>query len=158
MDTERAGSGATAARPSTITAAPRFDTKVVVVLGEDLEPWQELNVTAFLMTGIATSDSGLVGETYRDSDGVEYLPMLREPVLVMSADSNLLRKARGKASARADVGIAIYTRELFSSGHDEANRAEVAAVASADLDLVGIALRGPRNVVDRIVKGARFHA
>ncbi|MFM9597272.1 DUF2000 family protein, partial [Streptomyces scabiei] len=34
----------------------------------------------------------------------------------------------------------------------------VAAVPAAALDLVGIALRGPRNVVDRIVKGAVFHA
>ena len=31
-------------------------------------------------------------------------------------------------------------------------------VPAADLDLVGIALRGPRNAVDRIAKGARFHA
>ncbi|MFE6509068.1 DUF2000 family protein [Nocardioides sp. NPDC057767] len=137
--------------------SPRFDTKVVVVLNEDLEPWQELNVTAFLMSGIATSSPGLVGEAYRDGDATEYLPMLRQPVMVMSADSGLLGKARGRAAARDDVALAIYTRELFGTGHDEANRAAVAAVPAADLDLVGIALRGPRNAVDRIVKGARFH-
>ena len=137
--------------------APRFDTKVVVVLNEDLAPWQELNVTAFLMSGIATSAPGLVGEAYRDGDDTEYLPMLRQPVMVMTADSVLLAKARGKAAARDDVSLAVYTRELFGTGHDEANRAAVAAVRAAELDLVGIALRGPRNAVDRIVKGARFH-
>lgn len=139
------------------TAAPRFDTKVVVLLGEGLAAWQELNVTAFLMSGIATSAPELTGKPYVDGDGTEYLPMLREPVLVMSADTSLLAKARGKAAVREDVAISIYTRELFATGHDEANRAEVAAVASADLDLVGIAVRGPRNAIDRIVKGARFH-
>ncbi|MER7557532.1 DUF2000 domain-containing protein [Nocardioides sp. NPDC126508] len=144
----------TSAEPAT---APRFDTKVVVVLDEDLAPWQELNVTAFLMSGIATSAPGLVGEAYRDGDDTEYLPMLRQPVMVMSADSTLLAKARAKASTRDDVALAVYTRELFGTGHDEANRAAVAAVPAADLDLVGIALRGPRNAVDRIVKGARFH-
>lgn len=138
-------------------AAPRFDTKVVVLLGEGLAAWQELNVTAFLMSGIATSAPDLTGEPYVDGDGTEYLPMLREPVLVMSADTGLLAKARGKAVAREDVAISIYTRELFATGHDEANRAQVAAVASHDLDLVGIAVRGPRNAIDRIVKGARFH-
>lgn len=138
-------------------AAPRFDTKVVVLLGEGLAAWQELNVTAFLMSGIATSAPDLTGEPYVDGDGTEYLPMLREPVLVMSADTDLLAKARGKAVAREDVAISIYTRELFATGHDEANRAQVAAVASQNLDLVGIALRGPRNAIDRIVKGARFH-
>lgn len=138
-------------------ARQRFDTKVVVMLGEGLAVWQELNITAFLMSGIATSTLDLTGEPYVDGDGGEYLPMLREPVLVMSADTELLRKARGKAANRDDVALAIYTRELFSTGHDAANRAEVAAVPSADLDLVGIAVRGPRNAVDRIVKGARFH-
>ncbi len=148
----------TAQAPSPDPAAPaRFDTKVVVVLDEGLAAWQELNVTAFLMSGIATSAPGLVGEPYRDADGAEYLPMLREPVLVLSADSELLTRARGKAAPREDVSLAVYTRELFSTGNDDANRAAVAAVASADLDLVGIALRGPRNAVDRIVKGARFH-
>jgi hypothetical protein len=46
---------------------------------------------------------------------------------------------------------------MFATGHDAANRAVVAAVSAADLDLVGIALRGPRNAVDKITKGARMH-
>ena len=75
------GMTATQTIPEEPTVGPRFDTKVVVVLQEDLAAWQELNVTAFLMSGIATSAP----------------------------------------------------------------------------DLVGIALRGPRNAVDRIVKGAGFH-
>lgn len=147
----------TAQAPSDDTTPTRFETKVVVVLAEGLAAWQELNVTAFLMSGIATSAPDLVGEPYRDADGAEYLPMLREPVLVLSASTDLLRKARTKAASREDVALAVYTRELFSTHHDEANRAAVAAVGSADLDLVGIAVRGPRNAVDRVVKGARFH-
>ncbi|MFJ4158422.1 DUF2000 family protein [Microbacterium testaceum] len=140
-----------------VTDAPRFDTKVVVVLAADLAAWQELNVTAFLMSGIATSEDDLVGEPYRDADGTTYLPMLRQPVIVLTADTETLARARAKAAAREDVSLAIYTRELFSTSHDAANRAAVAAVAASDLNLVGIALRGPRNVVDRVAKGATFH-
>ncbi|VXC67431.1 conserved hypothetical protein [Arthrobacter sp. 9V] len=134
----------------------RFDTKVVVVLSDDLLPWQELNVTAFLMSAIATSAPGLTGEPYQDRDGNGYLPMLRQPVLVLTAGQELLAAARERALAR-EIPLALYTRDLFSTGHDDANRAAVAAVAAQDLDLVGIALRGPKNVVDRIVKGARMH-
>lgn len=134
----------------------RFDTKVVVVLRDDLLPWQELNVTAFLTSGIATSESGLVGENYRDGDGNDYLPMLRQPVLVMTADGALLAKVREKALGRG-IPLAVYTQELFSTGHDAANREAVASVAAEDLNLVGIALRGPKNAVDRVVKGARMH-
>lgn len=148
----------TPATPSPRTdAAPRFDTKVVVVLAEGLAAWQELNVTAFLVSGISTSAPGLVGELYRDADGTTYAAMLRQPVLVMTGDTNVLKRARAKAAARDDVTLAIYVRELFTTDHDEANRASVAVVTGDALDLVGIAVRGPRNVVDRIVKGARFH-
>ena len=30
----------------------RFDTKIAIVLRDDLETWQELNVTAFLASGV----------------------------------------------------------------------------------------------------------
>lgn len=147
----------TASLPVPFDAAPRFDTKVVVLLSEDLTAWQELNVTSFLMSGVAVSAPGVTGEPYRDGDDNTYLPMLRQPVLVMTASAPLLAAARAKAVARGDVSIAIYTRELFTTGHDEANRAAVAAVTADELDLVGLALRGPRNAVDRLVKGARLH-
>jgi hypothetical protein len=134
----------------------RFDTRVVVALREDLLPWQELNVTAFLMSGISTSAPDLTGEPYRDRDGNVYLPLLRQPVMVLSADAEQLATARAKALGR-ELALAVYTHEMFSTGHDAANRAAVAAVRADDLDLVGIAIRGPRNGVDRIVKGMRKH-
>jgi hypothetical protein len=34
----------------------QFDTKIAVVLREDLAVWQKANVTAFLVSGIAGSD------------------------------------------------------------------------------------------------------
>jgi hypothetical protein len=55
------------------------------------------------------------------------------------------------------VKPAIYTQELFATGHDEANRAAVAAVAADDLDLVGIALRADHKAVDKIVDRLRLH-
>ena len=155
-DTVTAANNSTSTEVAPAAQAGRFDTKVAVVLRDDLLPWQELNVTAFLMSGIATSESGLVGENYRDGDGNDYLPMLRQPVLVMTAGAEVLAKARTKALSRG-MALAVYTEELFSTGHDAANREAVAAVAAGDLNLVGIALRGPKNAVDRVVKGARMH-
>ncbi|MFD6209456.1 DUF2000 family protein [Peribacillus sp. NPDC060253] len=38
-----------------------FDTKFVIVLHEDLETLQKLNVTAFLTSGIAGTQSDLIG-------------------------------------------------------------------------------------------------
>jgi hypothetical protein len=46
---------------------------------------------------------------------------------------------------------------MFRTGNDRDNRAAVRAVGRDDLDLVGLALHGPRNGVDKVVKGARLH-
>src|SRR5206468_12058647 len=101
-----------------------FETKIAVVLCDALAVWQKTNVTAFLVSGIAASEPGVVGEPYRDASGNEYLPMFVQPVLVYEADSAALRRAYERATNR-DIKLAVYTRELFATGHDEANRAEV---------------------------------
>ena len=133
-----------------------FDTKLAVVLRDDLAVWQKTNVTAFLVSGIAGTVPGVVGEPYRDGSGNEYLPMFVQPVLVYEADAPALRRAYERAMAR-EVELAVYTYELFETGHDEANRAAVAAQPSAELDLVGIALRAERKVVDKVVDRLQFH-
>ena len=133
----------------------RFDTKIAVVLRDDLLPWQELNVTAFLVSGIAANPE-LLGEPYEDADGQRYLPLLRQPVVVLTADAATLSRAHAKVVSRG-LPLAIYTHEMFSTGHDAANRAAVAAVPTDALDLVGIAVHGPKNAVDKSLKGSRLH-
>jgi hypothetical protein len=134
----------------------QFDTKIAVVLRDELAVWQKTNVTAFLVSGIAGTVPGVVGEPYRDASGNEYLPMFVQPVLVYEADAAGLRRAYERAMARG-VTPAIYTAELFSTNHDEANRAAVAGVPAQDLDLAGIAVRAERKTVDKIVDRLRFH-
>ena len=133
-----------------------FDTKIVIVLLEDLAVWQKLNVTAFLSSGIAMSTPGLLGEPYRDASDEVYLPLLIQPVLVFSASPDELRKAYLRALER-ELKLGIYTRPMFSTGHDADNRATVRAVSSADLELVGIATRGLKGTVDKALKGLKLH-
>jgi hypothetical protein len=134
-----------------------FETKVAVVLLEDLPVWQKANATAFLISGIAGSTPGLVGEPYVDGTGNRYLPMLRQPILIYAADGAGVRRAYERAMAREVEQLSIFTRELFSTPHDAANRAAVAAVPAAGLDLVGIALRADRKIVDKVLDRLRPH-
>jgi hypothetical protein len=133
-----------------------FDTKIAVLIRDDLEPWQRLNVTAFLVSGIAATLPELIGEPYADADGTAYLPMFRQPVLVFAGDAATLTAAHGRALGRG-LPISVFTHDLFGTGHDAANRAAVAAVRRAELDLVGLAVYGPKNAVDKTVKGASLH-
>lgn len=134
----------------------RFETKIAVLLRDDLQPWQFLNVTAFLVSGLAAAGEDLLGEPYADADDVGYLPMFRQPVVVLSGGKETLTAAHARALSRA-IPLAVFTADLFGTGHDEANRAAVRAVPTADLDLVGLALHAPKDAVDKVVKGARMH-
>jgi hypothetical protein len=134
----------------------QFATKIAVVLRDDLAVWQKANITAFLVSGIAGTDPETVGEPYADASGNLYLPMFREPVLVYDADATGLRRAYERAMQR-EVELAIYTHELFTTSHDEANRAAVATVPAAELDLVGIAMREERKLVDKVLDRLRPH-
>ena len=134
----------------------RFDTKIAVLLREDLEPWQRLNVTAFLVSGLGPTLPEVVGDPYEDADGVSYLPMFRQPVLVFEGTKETLKAAHGRALTRA-LPCAVFPADLFPTGNASDNRADVRAVPTAELDLVGLAVYGPKNGVDKVLKGARMH-
>ncbi len=53
--------------------------------------------------------------------------------------------------------MAVFTSDLFGTGNDRDNRAAVRAVGRGSLDLVGLAVYGPRNAVDKVLKGSRMH-
>ena len=141
---------------TSVSEPVRFDTKIAVVLRDDLEVWQRLNVTAFLVSGIGWRAPEVIGEPYADADGTEYLPMFRQPVLVYAGSKETLAAARERAVGRG-LAMSLFTADLFATGNDRDNRAAVRAVRSADLDLVGLAVYGPRNAVDKVTKGARLH-
>ena len=134
-----------------------FDTKVAVVVRDDLAAWQRLNVCAFLVSGVvAGAGEPVVGPDYEDGSGRSYLPMLVQPVLVFEAGAGKLRTVYERAATR-ELRFAIYTADLFATGKDEDNRAAVRAVPSDALDLVGLALRAPHKAVDGVVRGLKRH-
>jgi hypothetical protein len=134
----------------------RFDTKIGIVVRADLAAWQNLNVTAFLASGLGTARPEVVGQPYQDGSGHRYLPMFRQPVLVYAGAAEQLSAAHQRALARG-VATAVYTEELFKTDNDDDNRAAVAAVPAGELNLVGLAVYGRRNEVDKILKGLALH-
>jgi len=135
----------------------RFDTKIAIAVRADVEQWQKLNVTAFLASGIAASVEGIIGKPYEDASGHTYLELFRQPVLIYSAAGPTLTQVHQRALARG-MPMAIYTMDMFTTGHDDDNRAVVRAVPAAELQFAGIALHGPRNAVDKVFKGVTLHA
>jgi hypothetical protein len=136
----------------------QFDTKIAIVIRTDLEAWQKLNVAAFLASGVAAAFPDCIGEPYADGSGTPYLSLIGQPILIYGApDRAALSRALERALART-VKPAVYTEEMFKTTHDAANREAVRAVTRADLNLVGIAMRAERKVIDKIVDGLKFHS
>lgn len=133
-----------------------FDTKIGVVLRDDLPTWQKLNAAAFLVSGIAATAPESVGAPYEDARDRSYLPMFVQPVLIFAAPMAQLRRVLERATSR-DVTVSIFVDELFSTGHDESNRAAFKLADPDDFSLVGLAFRTDRNVADKITKGLHLH-
>ncbi|MBB5627693.1 DUF2000 family protein [Sphaerisporangium krabiense] len=134
----------------------RFDTKIAIIVREDLATWQKLNVTAFLASAIAAATEDIIGEPYKDADDNTYLPMFRQPVLIYSATPEALTRTHAQALTRK-IPTALYIEAMFKTAHDTANRATVQASDPHNLLLVGVAFRGPRNLIDKNLKWLPLH-
>ncbi|HEV7759753.1 MAG TPA: DUF2000 domain-containing protein [Acidimicrobiales bacterium] len=132
------------------------DTKIAVVVRDDLETWQKLNVTAFVVSGLGSAAPELVGLPYEDGSGVKYHAMFGLPVLIFAGDAPGVRRAFDRAQGRG-LTLAVYTDELFATGNDVDNRAAVAAVATPALTLAGFAVAGDRRTVDKALDKLRLH-
>lgn len=135
----------------------KFDTKIALAIRSDLEAWQKLNVAAFLASGIAAAFPECIGESYEDASATAYHALIGQPILIYGADHTQLTRALDRAIQR-QVKACVYTEDMFKTTHDAANRAAVKAVARADLDLVGLAFRADRKVIDKVVDGLKFHS
>jgi hypothetical protein len=135
----------------------RFDTKIAIAVRDDLASWQKLNVACFLSGGLVGSYPHLAGEPYVDASGQVYGRLIRQPVLVFSASAEELQRTLRRALERG-LTPSLYTKELFATGHDGANRAAVASLSTQALDLVGLGLHGERKDVDKVTKGLALHS
>ena len=133
-----------------------FDTKIAIVVREDLAVWQKLNVTAFLTSGIIGNRPELMGEIYEDAAGNHYNPLAIQPMIVLSADAAGLRKVYQRAMDRS-VRLSLYIDEMFATGHDAANRAAVREQYPDNMAFAGLALREDKKTVDKITRGAKLH-
>ncbi|MCR4520601.1 MULTISPECIES: DUF2000 family protein [Bosea] len=134
----------------------RYDTKIAIVVRDDLATWQKLNVASFLAGGLVGTAPELAGEPYQDASGRFYGPLIRQPVLIFAASGAELTNVLQRAQERG-VRPHLYTKELFATGNDSDNRAAVAAVATDALDLVGLGLHAERKEIDKIIKGLKLH-
>ncbi|NNJ15145.1 DUF2000 family protein [Pseudomonas putida CSV86] len=133
-----------------------FDSKVAIVVRNDLATWQRLNVVAFLSTGIAAAAPEVMGEPYVDAAGNRYGKLFGQPMMIFEGDLAGLQKAH-RIGLERGLTLSPYVQAMFATGHDAANREVFLAEDPCSLNLVGLALRGPKKAVDKALKGLALH-
>ena len=108
-----------------------FDTKISIVVREDLATWQKLNVVAFLVSGVVGANPGLIGEPYEDASGNIYNPLMIQPMIVLSADRETLKAIYHRAMERR-VRLSLYIEECFQPATTPQPRDRQAICAGRD--------------------------
>jgi hypothetical protein len=133
-----------------------FDTKVAILVLDDLPVWQKLNVTAFLATGIAGAAPEAMGEPYEDSAGRRYARLLGQPSSYLpphptTSDGRTAYLARRASSVRPMCERCSRPVTTPPTGRRFELHPPMRQTWSA------FALRGPRKDIDKAVKGAKLH-
>ena len=134
----------------------QFETKIIIAVRDDLKPWQELNITAFLMSGIVAENHNLIGQKYRDSKGNDYSEISGQPIIILYGSSNVLRNMRMRALSR-EVNTAVYIEEMFETDHDEANRLAFSQHGTDEGNTVRVAYIADKKIAYKISKSAKMH-
>ena len=71
--------------------------KCVVILSEGLSSGQALNCTALLGSSLGAQFPNLIGENYKDADGVFHLGLLSLPIVILKATEQDLIQIRHNA-------------------------------------------------------------
>lgn len=135
-----------------------YDTKIALVLKVDLPAWQKLNVAAFLASAVAIQFPETHGQPFTNASGAQYLPFLKQPILVYQALENKdLRRAAQRATERG-LHLGIYTEPLFATKGEFENAAVIARFTTEEQPLVGLVLYGDAKQVSKALDGLKLHA
>ena len=121
-----------------------FDTKVAILVLDDLATWQKLNVAAFLATGIAAAAPDAMGEPYEDAAGREFARLLGQPMLIFAAGESELKRAH---RISGEKGLVTRAEEGCRQGDQGSEAAFVSAHAAITIRLqhTGQARRASRS-------------
>jgi len=134
-----------------------YENKIAVVLKSDLKDWQKLNATAFLASAVGIKFPETHGRPFVNKSGSEYLPFLKLPVLVYSAETNeQLKRVLTRARER-ELHTGIYTTPLFATKNEEQNLEEISKETDESQDLAGVVIYGLNKKVDKAIDGLKFH-
>lgn len=134
-----------------------YDTKIAIVVRNDLKTWQKLNVVAFLASAVAIEFPEVHGRKFVDASDKEYLSFIKNPILIFKADTLDIMKRTYSRGKERGIKIGIYTHPLFATKGEEQNLAEIRKLPENEQDYAGLVFYGERKLIDKTIKGLKLH-
>lgn len=130
---------------------PQVPDKCAVVLAEHLPTGLAVNAASVLSVTLGARVPGLVGGDVEDADGVTHPGVIRIPLPVLVAPADRISQLLTVAAADPDVFFATFSSLAQSCRTYDEYVERMGATATEEVELVGIALFGPRKKLDKLV-------
>lgn len=126
--------------------------KWVIVVDARIGIGAAVNAAACVAAAVGHAVDGLLGPAAADADGGHHPGLPWAGCAILAApDADAVRAVRTRAAAREDLLVVDMPHAAQDTRVYDEYRALLATTPTATLDLLAVAIVGPRNPVDRIV-------
>jgi len=133
-----------------------MDTKIVLIVADDIQTWQKLNVVSFLVSGLIGNNPVLMGDDYIDAGKNTFNSLSKQPMIVLKASRSKLKTIHGRTISK-NIKASSFISDMFSTNNDIDNREVFRNYSPETADVVGVGVYCDSKTADKITKGAKLH-
>lgn len=126
------------------------DFKMVIVLDDSLELGLKMNTAAVLSLTLGAQIEDLIGGELMDKTGVWHFGLTTVPLPILKASPEKLREVFNSASGLREELLVVDVTDAAQTTVDYADyQAKLEKTDTNDLKLLGVALAGPKKLVNK---------
>ena len=137
---------------STAMTEPKRENKVAIILDVGLPSGLAANTAAVLALSLGRQLDSIIGPELKDADGSAHAGITTVPIPILTAPTETVKEIRHRAVIDVDGGLVLVDftdcAQRTRNYDDYARLLEVAA--DADIAYLGLAVHGPRKLVQRL--------
>jgi hypothetical protein len=128
------------------------DSKLAIVVDVDLSAGLAANTAAVLALSLGHQIESIIGPELKDASGGVHAGITTVPIPVLVADAHTVRQIRNRAAAQVDAGLLVvdFTDCAQRTRTYEAYAQLLEAATEDDITYLGVAMHGPRKLVQRL--------
>ncbi|MGC7102846.1 DUF2000 domain-containing protein [Amycolatopsis lurida] len=125
--------------------------KCAILVSDDLPTGLAVNAASVLAVSLGANVDGLVGKDVKDLDGVLHPGVIYTPLPILRHTAAGIHEVLSAVASDEEVFFATFSSLAQSCRTYDEYIDRMGQVATDDIDLVGIALCGPKKKVNKLV-------